>query len=422
MKFIRYISFFIGFCFIFNCHNFCNAGSKEKIGPSTYTFNSIYKEYPTVNLESSTFTQGMVYPDYNNCLVNVSNSILKNFGIATVHNTLPELDEYLKKDYKNVVLILHDGFGSNLIKKALDEKSFLYKNKVKDITSVFPTVTINNTTSLYTGMYPEEHGWISRKNYIKSTDKIIDMFKSCDISKKEFPYDTIFQKINSSNKGKGYCIITSDSITPFHESIHYDSNKTHEMYDKIIELCKNDGKKFIYAYCKELKNMLCESGTNNAKATQTIKTLNKKTEQLCIDVKDTLVIITADHGLIDISRNIFLEDYPVLKNMLTGDFSMDSRAANFFVKPEMLESFKEEFNKLFGKDFVLLTKQEVFDKKLLGTGKSYEKIDSCIGDYLAIGLTSKRFVNSTEILKKKAHYAGLNEDEVSIPLIIIDKK
>ena len=72
----------------------------------------------------------VVFPNYNNCLTNVTNSILKYFGVLTYHETLKELDDYLnEKEYKNVVLILYDGMGSNLMNRNLDSKSFLIKNK-----------------------------------------------------------------------------------------------------------------------------------------------------------------------------------------------------------------------------------------------------------------------------------------------------
>ena len=42
-----------------------------------------------------------VYPNYHNCLVNLSNSILKKFGAETSAETLPLADKYLQKDYQN---------------------------------------------------------------------------------------------------------------------------------------------------------------------------------------------------------------------------------------------------------------------------------------------------------------------------------
>ena len=52
-----------------------------------------------------------VLPDYNRCLVNLSQSILKHFGVETSANTLPEVDAMLDKGYSNVVVLLLDGMG-----------------------------------------------------------------------------------------------------------------------------------------------------------------------------------------------------------------------------------------------------------------------------------------------------------------------
>lgn len=58
------------------------------------------------------------FPNYNNCLTNVTSSILKYFDIKPYHNTLSELDNVLKKkDYKNILLLLYDGIGTRLLEK-----------------------------------------------------------------------------------------------------------------------------------------------------------------------------------------------------------------------------------------------------------------------------------------------------------------
>ena len=50
----------------------------------------------------------LIKPDYNNCLVNLSNSMLKHFGAETSAPTLKMADKFLEKEYKNVVVILLD--------------------------------------------------------------------------------------------------------------------------------------------------------------------------------------------------------------------------------------------------------------------------------------------------------------------------
>ena len=49
-----------------------------------------------------------IKPDYDNCLVNLSNSVLKAFGAETSEPTLKMADKLLEKEYKNVVVLLMD--------------------------------------------------------------------------------------------------------------------------------------------------------------------------------------------------------------------------------------------------------------------------------------------------------------------------
>ena len=53
-------------------------------------------------------------PDYNNSILNMMTSILKNYGVKSNHDSLPELDKILEKKYKNVVLVILDGMGENV--------------------------------------------------------------------------------------------------------------------------------------------------------------------------------------------------------------------------------------------------------------------------------------------------------------------
>ncbi len=50
--------------------------------------------------------------DYDNCLVNLANSVIKRFIPDFTGRTLDRADEYLKTDHKNIVVLLLDGLGT----------------------------------------------------------------------------------------------------------------------------------------------------------------------------------------------------------------------------------------------------------------------------------------------------------------------
>ena len=115
----------------------------------------------------------------NNSLVNLSNSILKHFGVEPFHDTIPEVDELLK-GHKKVVAVLFDGMGQNIVRMHLKENSFIRSHYMTTINSTYPPTTAAATTAFLTGKYPIETGWLAWDEYIKDYDRNIILFRSID--------------------------------------------------------------------------------------------------------------------------------------------------------------------------------------------------------------------------------------------------
>ena len=66
------------------------------------------------------------------------------------------------------------------------------------------------------------------------------------------------------------------------------------------------------------------------------------------------------------------------------------------------------------------TKEDILESKLFGDGEKNEIINSELGDYLAIAKTNKTLLyEGDEVLE--SHHAGYTDDEIFVPLIIIEK-
>ena len=114
--------------------------------------------------------------NYENCIVNLSNSILSKFGAPTVGKTLPLVDNLLKKDYKNIVILLMDGLGTCIMESNLKEDGFLRTHFIESISTVFPPTTVAATTSVMSGLQPIEHAWLGWDCYYPQVDKNITVF------------------------------------------------------------------------------------------------------------------------------------------------------------------------------------------------------------------------------------------------------
>ena len=121
----------------------------------------------------------MIKPNYDDCITNLACSIRKYFNLDIKHEGIKDIDDILNnKKPRNVVVILYDGLGFNIMNRHLTKESFLVRNCLRDYSSVVPCTTTAATTSMLTGLNPCEHGWLGWDLYIKPEDIIVTMFKN----------------------------------------------------------------------------------------------------------------------------------------------------------------------------------------------------------------------------------------------------
>ena len=109
----------------------------------------------------------LLYPNYDHSILGIPNSLLNYYGAKAHHTSLPILDKLLKQNYKNVILIILDGMGMDMLQHNLSPLSFLRCHIKTKISSVFPSTTTVATTTYYSGLTPIEHGWLGWVPYFK---------------------------------------------------------------------------------------------------------------------------------------------------------------------------------------------------------------------------------------------------------------
>ena len=359
-----------------------------------------------------------LYPDYRNCIANLPNSVMKAFGVEPAGETLTLLDGFLKNTYKNVVVILLDGMGMNILEQNLEEDGFFRSHLAGVYSSVFPPTTVAATTSVMSGLQPCRHGWLGWDCYYPQIDRNVTVFTNqlqytktpaadYNVARRYTEYESVFDRFQKQGK-KAYTVMPF--APPYPDSFRKISRR-------IRLLCRRPGRKYIYAYWPEPDHTMHRNGCCDEVSVQTVRALEKQVQALCKGLKNTLVVVTADHGHID-SENICLADYPSLTNCLVRMASIEPRALNFFVKEGMKEPFAEEFNRLFGKDYLLFSKEEVLAKQLFGTEQEHPCFRSMLGDYLAVAVGNKTLFNTKDELAFRGVHAGLTADEMRIPLIV----
>ncbi len=376
-------------------------------------------------------------PDWNHSLINVVSSILKTFHTRSEYQTNVLVDKVLSKDYKNIVLLLLDGLGNENLQE-LSPNGILSNHQKAVLSSTFPPTTVAATTTIESGVSPLEHGWLGWSLYFKEIDQNIDIFPYRDsITKEVIPvinfdgkdilkYETIYQKMNRNIKDQElFYAFHPNKI--FHQAegcTNIEYNDIQDMFDKMKDICEQEGKKYIYAYSANPDYDMHEFGSRAVEVQKDVLDIEAKLEVFVEEVKDTVIIVIADHGHIDVDW-VYLTEIPGMKECIAKFPTIESRAKNIALVKGKEEQFHQLYQQYLAQDFLLLSKEALLKEHYFGYGIKHSKFDDFIDDYMLVAIGNKALGFESpkvgDFIMKSTH-AGLTAREMIIPLIIIEKK
>ncbi len=359
-------------------------------------------------------------PDYRRSIMNVSRSILKHYGAYEGDDTIPVLDQALKQGFNHVIFMLLDGLGTNVLKIHLPKTAFLRQHYRQTITSVFPSTTVAATNAVLAAEPPVTTGYLGWVQYFKEEDKQIVVFLNEDYytgEKATLPFRQTYHAYPSlaARIRKQQHDVVANEI--FHGSIEGGSKTFDEHLARLDARMKAHEKTMTYVYWTDPDMTEHTHGIHHEQTGNVIRELDRKTALFAENMPDdALLIVIADHGLIDVIAEPLYENQALLDCLIRPP-SIEARATTFFVKPDCHEPFQRLFNKRYKRHFKLLTKGELYQLGLLGDGKMHPRLDEYLGEYIAIATKNRMFMLQPG-KPFLAHHAGLTKGELQVPLII----
>ena len=326
----------------------------------------------------------LIKTNFKKNIVNISATLAKFLNCPNDKTTLPILEKELKKDYKNVVFLILDGLGINPIKINLDKNSILRKNIKQNLTSTFPSTTTNATTSYLTNKYPMEHGLFAWCMYFEELDRVIDIYLAKDSYTNEkidndFVQNTlpIVPYYKKANTDREISVVVPEFWHNDDEN-RYAWKTIDEMFENIEKLCQRENKQFIYSYCDEPDHTMHEYGVSSKEAHTIINKLNEGVDKLSKKLKDTLFVISADHGQVDIDGYVEIYKDKQIMSLLDKPFVFEPRATGMFVKGGNEKEFEKIFKQKYGKDFKLLKTSKLLKQNYFGGNLLVQMSDFCL--------------------------------------------
>lgn len=360
-------------------------------------------------------------PDYTCCGLNLISSIAGHLGLPLGHGTLPLVDALLStQEYQNIVLMLFDGMGMDLLERALPSDAFLRRHVAQTLSAVYPSTTTCATSTIECGLAPREHAWLGWTLYFPQIQKPVDVFLNrsngeiaadYNVADRFIPREMIFPRITAAGRALATC------VSPHGDPAVYTLDA---LFDTALTLCRDEKRRYIYTYWNEPDHTMHEEGCHTEHVHAIVRNLNARVEAFAAALPEhTLLMLTADHGLID-GEFLYLDDYPALRAMLRHDPTMESRAASLHVKPEFAAAFPTAFRAAFGDRFLLITGAE-FIRDYLGSGTIHPAVYDFVGDYMALATGPYCLSGQREEHCLKGVHAGLTPQEMLVPLVVVPK-
>lgn len=359
-----------------------------------------------------------------NTIVNFSNSILKHYNAPTHHESIPEVDKVLE-GHKKVVVMLFDALGTAIRQYHLDKNSNLQKNFIHKMVATYPPTTVASTNACLSGKFPIETGWYGWRQYYEDLGCNILVFKSVDpdtdtyyesscgnIHREKFGYETIIEQIKKANKNLNVGSVFPRPIDP--------KGPKHLLgYSRRInKFLKNKDECLMYVYDTQPDADLHEYGVHSKKAHKQIVAIDKFVGKMAKKHQDTLFLVIADHGMVDV-KTLWVFEHEDLVDTFKNQPSLEGRTPTFFIKDKEHDNFVKLFNRYYGDKFILMTRKEALDSHMFGEGNINKESLRFIGDYVAVSNTEYCFdmqKNRNPKFKFFAHHAGYTKEEMEIDI------
>jgi hypothetical protein len=378
----------------------------------------------------------MPLPNYEDgSIVNLASSISGAFGNPSSYKPLKALDSESLKG-KNIVFVILDGLGYNALRR-FGKDSFVYRNLRTKATSVFPSDTAACMASFFSARSVQQHaitGWFLPRN--RFLTGILNFFPELNwfLSRLRMVWkgtsNGSFLRIRTA---KIYFVAPSFFIRPWYDLfsignpylVAYDAFS--DAVNKVKTIILNDNeRKYVALYCYKFDDTFHTYGTRSKKGRAVFSEVDKALESLSnsISGSNTTMIITADHGMVDTRKSelIRLMDHPELLDMLEIPPLGDSRVAYLYVRSSMSGQFEQYVRKELGKFCSLHRSEDLIKKGYFGLFEPNKELFSSVGNYTLImkgnfAIQDLIHLNSNH---KKAHHGALSEDEMYVPVSVID--
>ncbi|MDD3450440.1 MAG: alkaline phosphatase family protein [Gammaproteobacteria bacterium] len=383
----------------------------------------------------------MILPDYHGgSLANLMASLRAALGEPSpVYPPLRDLPPEEVAGARNVVLLVADGLGDRMLRE-LGQGSVLERHRRGSMTSVFPSTTASAITTFMTGEAPQQHGLTGWFTYLAEAGSVLAVlpfrarFGGASLSaagiepRALFGFTPLFDTLAVPS-----VVVAPEWImgTDFNNAASGSARRLGykslaQLFASVASVVEAPGQKYVYAYLPDIDSLAHEHGVMSAKVAARFAEFDAAFGAFLERIRgtDTLVIATADHGLIDTAPDklVHLNDHPDLAETLVLPLCGEPRAAYCYVHPDQASRFESYVADKLAHCAELHRSEELLARGFFGLGEPHPRLRQRIGHYTL--LMKDNWVIKDQVAGEKPFrhigvHGGVSGEEMEVPLVVV---
>jgi hypothetical protein len=340
---------------------------------------------------------------------------------------------------EHLIFVLLDGLGMSTV-RLMPEDSFIRSHLRDEIAAGCPSTTACALTTVATAEYANCHGvtgWFTYLPELELTATMLpfhDRFTHIPLGARGIKVADVLQLPPICGKMKRDVLTVVPAFirdTPYNNfaragtrGVGYLSFR-HAFDEVITHIVAATGPTYTHVYLPEIDSQCHKAGVCHSDVMPLVMKIDSELKRLAGTVEGRAkIVVSADHGLIDVPRNHqhFLSEGDPLLEMLHVPPTGDARMPVFHVRSDRRAVFAELFQKVFGEEMVLITKDQAEQMELFGCGQWSAWAKPRFGDFIAIpyrpATLSYHAANKPMGSLFQAVHGGMSPEEMEIPLCV----
>lgn len=372
---------------------------------------------------------------------------------------LPPLDEAvlsnLPSSVQRVVLLVLDGLGYHAFLEYLaDPEIPLWRSLLKDavftpLTSVSPSTTASALTTLWTGALPAAHGIVGYEMWLKEYGVTANMIQHsvmayandfgglsrAGFKPEEFmPLPTLaghlaqggihthaYLHASIARSGLSAMHLQGASVIPFRNSADLWVGLDHHLRRG------KASRSYTYIYWGDLDELAHRYGPQDRRVRVEFASFSRVFEEVFLKPSlrqrggSTLVMVTADHGLVHTPRQPALElrSHPAFLDLMPIKPTGENRMAYLFACSGCLEEVRRYVETAWPGRFLVLPSADVLASGLLGGPPHHPLLASRLGDWVLFARGDAYLWWARKENPLLGRHGGLSPQEMVVPFLAL---